>query len=134
MTWTGQSFSVGQILTAAQMNNLQADITAHANGDPVVDSGSPAQKWLSMYSTVESGSASLNGSTQYLPEGLYIIAGKLDTATTGSVRYTVVNSLHEMVNFSASEFRGIELWAPNSGDIQLQAGGGVADFYWSRYV
>jgi len=33
MTWTGGSFSVGQILTAAQMNNLQADITAHANGD-----------------------------------------------------------------------------------------------------
>ncbi len=33
MTWTGQVFSVGQILTAAQQNNLQADITAVANGD-----------------------------------------------------------------------------------------------------
>lgn len=33
MTWTGQSFSVGQVLTAAQMNNLQADITAVTNGD-----------------------------------------------------------------------------------------------------
>jgi len=33
MAWTGQSFSVGQVLTAAQMNNLQADITALANGD-----------------------------------------------------------------------------------------------------
>lgn len=33
MTWTGQTFTVGQILTAAQMNNLQADITAMANGD-----------------------------------------------------------------------------------------------------
>lgn len=28
MAWTGQSFSVGQILTAAQMTNLQTDITA----------------------------------------------------------------------------------------------------------
>jgi len=37
MTWTGQSFTVGQVLTAAQMNNLQADITALANGD----SGAP---------------------------------------------------------------------------------------------
>jgi len=37
MTWTGQSFSVGQILTAAQMTTLQADITALANGD----SGAP---------------------------------------------------------------------------------------------
>lgn len=40
MTWTGQTFSVGQILTAAQMNNLQADITAQANGD----SGAPKQQ------------------------------------------------------------------------------------------
>ena len=35
MTWTGQSFSVGQELTAAQMTNLQADITAAFNGDSV---------------------------------------------------------------------------------------------------
>ena len=33
MTWTGQTFTIGQILTAAQMNNLQADISALANGD-----------------------------------------------------------------------------------------------------
>jgi len=33
MTWTGQSFSVGQVLTAAQLNNMQADMTALANGD-----------------------------------------------------------------------------------------------------
>ena len=38
MAWTGQAFSVGQILTAAQMTNLQADITALANAD----SGSPS--------------------------------------------------------------------------------------------
>ena len=38
MVWTGQSFSVGQVLTAAQMTNLQGDITAVANGD----SGAPA--------------------------------------------------------------------------------------------
>ena len=37
MTWTGQSFSVGQELTAAQMTNLQADITAVMNQD----SGAP---------------------------------------------------------------------------------------------
>ena len=38
MTWTGQAFGVGQVLTAAQMTNLQADITALANGD----AGAPA--------------------------------------------------------------------------------------------
>ncbi len=39
MAWTGQSFSVGQILTAAQMTNLQSDITAvmdKAPGAPVL--------------------------------------------------------------------------------------------------
>ena len=42
MTWTGQTFSVGQILTAQQMNNLQADITAAFNKDagaPVLANG-----------------------------------------------------------------------------------------------
>ena len=33
MTWTGQTFSVGQVLTAAQMTNLQADITAAFDKD-----------------------------------------------------------------------------------------------------
>ena len=40
MTWTGQSFTLNQILTSTQMNNLQADITAQANGD----SGAPKQQ------------------------------------------------------------------------------------------
>jgi len=38
MGWTGQTFSVGQVLTAAQLNNLQNDITAFANQD----AGAPA--------------------------------------------------------------------------------------------
>lgn len=44
MTWTGKIFSVGAILTAADQNNLQADITAHANGD----SGAPKQLYAGM--------------------------------------------------------------------------------------
>jgi len=44
MTWTGQSFSAGQVLTATQMNNLQADITGQANGD----GGAPKNKLASM--------------------------------------------------------------------------------------
>ena len=46
MTWTGQAFSVGQELTAAQMTNLQADITAQANGD----GGAPKQQLAGMAS------------------------------------------------------------------------------------
>lgn len=33
MTWTGNSFSFGQILTSTQMQQVQDDITALANGD-----------------------------------------------------------------------------------------------------
>lgn len=33
MTWTSLTFNVGQILTAAQMTNLQANFSALANGD-----------------------------------------------------------------------------------------------------
>jgi len=44
MTWTGQSFSPGQVLTATQMNNLQDDITAQANGD----ASAPKNKLASM--------------------------------------------------------------------------------------
>lgn len=54
MAWTGQTFSVGQILTAAQMNNLQADITALANGDSgapsiqsaALDTGTDEDSWV----------------------------------------------------------------------------------------
>lgn len=37
MTWTSLTFSVGAVLTAAQMNNLQNNFAAVANGD----SGAP---------------------------------------------------------------------------------------------
>lgn len=40
MAWTGQSFVLNQILTSTQMNNVQGDITAQANGD----SGAPKQQ------------------------------------------------------------------------------------------
>ena len=48
MAWTGQIFSVGQILTAAQMNNLQNDITALADND----SGAPDVSFAAILSGV----------------------------------------------------------------------------------
>lgn len=39
-TWTGQSFSLNQLLTSTQMNQLQADITAQSEGAV----GAPKQK------------------------------------------------------------------------------------------
>lgn len=52
MAWTGQTFAVGQILTAAQMTNLQNDITALANGD----SGAPGIKNEAINFTATAGS------------------------------------------------------------------------------
>jgi len=44
MVWTGKTFAVSAILTANDMNNLQGDITAQANGD----SGAPNNQEASM--------------------------------------------------------------------------------------
>jgi hypothetical protein len=68
MTWTGQTFTAGQILTASQMNLLQADITAQANGD----SGAPKNQTASIANNaVTTAKIAANAITQ----------GKLDTST-----------------------------------------------------
>lgn len=77
MTWTGQTFSVGQVLTAAQMNNLQADITAAFNKDsgaPVlannyvvtamINSAAVTQSRLATSTNSQSGTVTADGSVQ----------------------------------------------------------------------
>lgn len=44
MAWTGQTFTLNQVLTSTQMNQLQADITAQAQGD----SGAPKTELAAM--------------------------------------------------------------------------------------
>lgn len=69
MTWTGQSFTAGQVLTASQLNALQADITAQANGD----SGAPKNQLASMDSnSVDTSQLVASAVTQ----------GKLSTTTS----------------------------------------------------
>jgi hypothetical protein len=79
MTWTGKSWSVGEILTAAQMNNLQADITAQANGD----SGAPKNQTASF--------AALAITTAKLAAGA-VTQGKIATST-GEVSVAGSNNL-----------------------------------------
>lgn len=80
MTWTGQTFSVGQVLTAAQMTNLQSDITALANGD----SGAPKIQAAALDASIVSSAKValtsetdtnigniLSGGTHTLDEGIY---------------------------------------------------------------
>jgi hypothetical protein len=77
MTWTGQTFSAGQVLTAVQMNNLQNDITGQANGD----SGAPKNKLASMDTgSVDSAQIVASAVTQ----------GKLST-TTGEVSHNTTS-------------------------------------------
>jgi len=73
MTWTGQNFIAGQILTATAMNNLQDDITAQANGD----TSAPKNKLASM----DSGSVD---TSQIVASA--VSQGKLKT-TTGEVSH-----------------------------------------------
>lgn len=57
MTWTGKTFVVGAILTAADMNNLAGDIAAIMNGDTGAPSpvGKVAAWSLLDYQTVSNG-------------------------------------------------------------------------------
>jgi hypothetical protein len=74
MTWTGQSFSVGQILTAAQMTNLQADITALANGDsgaPTIISPSPPSRILDDAITTDGAQSIGAGAAWTIPQGFH---------------------------------------------------------------
>lgn len=53
MTWTGQNFTVGQQLSAAQMNNVQADITAVMDQDP--GAPAPITDFISLSSQIAAG-------------------------------------------------------------------------------
>ena len=78
MTWTGQTFTAGQILTAAQMNNLQADITAQANGD----SGSPQNQTASI---ADSAIATAKIAAAAVTQGkLSTTAGSISRSSTGN--------------------------------------------------
>lgn len=65
MTWTGQSFTVGQVLTAAQMNNLQADITALANADSGAPDIGPAIAAANAGAGIQQGDLSTTTAAQF---------------------------------------------------------------------
>lgn len=85
MTWTGKVFTVGAVLTAAQMNNLQADITAIMDQD----SGAPAPTtdFISLASQIA------NGIIGQLEIGASAVGqGELKTSTGSVSRSTTGNS------------------------------------------
>lgn len=85
MTWTGQNFSVGQVLTAAQMNNLQADITALANGD----SGAPEIIQAAFKSTTAENTTTTTNANVDLTGGqfAFLLESKLSNAARITYSY-----------------------------------------------
>ena len=77
MAWTGQSFAVGQILTAAQMTNLQNDITAAFDKD----SGAPVLANLYVVDAMLAASVTaqlIDGGNSHNHTGIQ--GGAIDTA------------------------------------------------------
>ena len=131
MTWTGQNFNVGQVLTAAQMNNLQSDITAAFNkdagapvlandyitnlmmGDDIV--GDRVINWsVSPWSNLFA-----NGTTNF-PAGLYIVAGMNGTS---AVKIEVWNDGNgtwaTYADYSASDNKPVTIFS-EAGSTQFR--------------
>ena len=95
MTWTGQSFSVGQVLTSAQMNNLQADITALANGDAGAPSivqaamGAASIGQAELKTTTSENTTTSTASNVTLAGGEYsfLLSVKISTSSWNAVGY-----------------------------------------------
>jgi len=93
MTWTGQSFSVGQVLTAAQMTNLQADITAAMAGD----TGAPR-----LVNAGVDAAAAIAGSKLNLTAS--IVRGDLSTGTSSASDPSISSSFNFVVTLTAYSF------------------------------
>lgn len=131
MTWTGKTFNVGDILTAAQMNNLQADITAQAQGD----AGAPAQKVSTLTNSgTEVGSSSVSG-LYYLPDGIVQLSAVGDDGTAaGSIEININGTYRAVHNASGVGGMGGTFLVPNSGDLRVSRSAGVYSVHWQRFI
>ncbi len=136
MTWTGKNFVAGDILTATQMNNLQADITAQANGD----SSAPRQTLASM-------DALSVGESQILAAA--VSQGKLNTAMS-AVSTSAASALltlpggeygfYPQTHSSSSSTHGMEITGSVGSSAYLtrititRNSGGGSGFAQQRYV
>ena len=140
MAWTGKTFNVGDILTAAQMNNLQADITAQAQGD----AGAPAQKVSTLTNSVTTTVHSTAGgstSTFVIPNGIInlhvILADPTGLGGRIHVNHTiggVASLIHYGLSNSGQVFGGTFL-VVNSGDLTVGTeGNGRINLKYDRFI
>jgi hypothetical protein len=130
MTWTGKTFNVGDILTAAQMNNLQADITAQAQGD----AGAPPQAVVTLTTSTEVGSASVAG-TYPLPNGLVTISAQGDDGTAAAtVEISINGTFRPVADLGGTGSAGGTFLVVNSGDLQVNRSAGTISVYWQRFI
>lgn len=122
MAWTGKTFNVGDILTAAQMNNLQADITAQANAD----SGAPAQQnaSLALFQTAVFSSTTLGAGGSYdFPAGIYTLSLPYGGSSPSVIQYKTSASSFTIVQQQNSPVGGFFV-VQNSGDLRVTLGAG----------
>lgn len=114
MTWTGQSFTLNQILTSTQMNNLQADITAQANGD----SGAPKQQTAGIADSAITTVKINDGAVTQAKIGSGAVhQGELDTTTQDMDHTATVNNSTSTLTTlmtSAQYFLGFKYYSPDS--------------------
>lgn len=130
MTWTGKTFNVGDILTAAQMNNLQADITAQAQGD----AGAPPQAVVTLTTSTEVGSASVAG-TYPLPNGLVTVSATGDDGTAEATIDVNINGTYRPAgSLTGTGSIGGTFLVVNSGDLRINRTAGTISTYWQRFI
>ena len=103
MAWTNQSFSVGQVLTAAQVNNLNNNVTAIMNGD----SGAPRLQQAALRDSVAATG--------------YIVASSLiDARNSGETVFTKYKEIGTPYNGSLSvSFRIVGSFVNPEGRIYV---------------
>ena len=89
MAWTALSFSVGQVLTAAQMNNLQANFAAMAAGDV----GAPDIEFAAHDFTIATNSSqSISSAGTWTPAvGIYMV----QDVTSGNSLYQIYMQIYD---------------------------------------
>lgn len=131
MTWTGRTFNVGDILTAAQMNQLQADITAVCNAD----SGAPLLWPRALQPNsyfVGSQSLATGGTSTYVTPGIVNVFMQAGNDTSMTLQQYLAGAWRDVkeVPLNGENFQTIFC---NSYGFRIVVSGGVGSNAELRY-
>ena len=138
MTWTGKTFSVGALLPAVDLNNLQADITAAMNKDasaPVLANNYVVEAMMDTASVKNdslsnaigsTGTQTISTSATWTPAaGWYNFMRK--STLTGNVKVRL------SANTSLGVFTSGALFYCDGSNVQfIENGASTADMFWQK--